>query len=53
MKRRSASADDEINKERKALREHIRKQIAQTMDIELLREVSAMLPALVSEPAVV
>ena len=49
MKRRNAGAEDEVNKERKALREHIRKQIAQTMDIELLRSVSAMLPALVTE----
>jgi len=53
MKRRNSDAESEVNAERKALREHIRKQIAQTMDIELLREVSAMLPALVSEPAVV
>jgi hypothetical protein len=49
MKRRNADAESEVNAERKALREHIRKQIAQTMDIELLRSVSAMLPALVTE----
>jgi hypothetical protein len=51
MKRRNSDAESEINSERKALREQIRKQIAQTADIELLKRVSAMLPKLVDAPA--
>ena len=49
MKRRNADAEEETNKARKALRELIRKQVAQTMDIELLEKVSAMLPKLVEK----
>mgnify|MGYP003346508424 CR=1 FL=1 len=49
MKDRNKSADDAVNAERKELRETIRKQLAQTMDIELLRSVSAMLPKLVMQ----
>ena len=49
MKERNKSADDAINAERKELREQIRKQLAQTTDIELLRKVSAMLPKLVMQ----
>ena len=49
MKDRNKSADDAINAERKELREQIRKQLAQTTDIELLRKVSAMLPRLVMQ----
>ena len=49
MKDRNKSADDAVNAERKELRETIRKQLAQTMDIELLRNVSAMLPKLVMQ----
>ena len=49
MKDRNKSVDDAINAERKELREQIRKQLAQTMDIELLRKVSAMLPRLVMQ----
>jgi hypothetical protein len=51
MKRRNADAESEVNTERKALRETIRKQLAQTGDIELLRKVSAMLPKLVDAQA--
>jgi hypothetical protein len=49
IKARNQSADDVVNAERKALREQIRKQLAQTMDMDLLREVSAMLPKLVMQ----
>lgn len=49
IKDRNKSADDVVNAERKELREQIRKQLAQTTDIELLRKVSAMLPKLVMQ----
>lgn len=49
MKRRNADAEAEVNDQRKALRELIRKQVAQTTDIELLEKVSAMLPKLVEK----
>ena len=49
MKDRNKSADDAVNAERKELREQIRKQLAQTTDIELFRKVSAMLPRLVMQ----
>lgn len=51
MKRRNADAESEANDARKALREKIRKQLAQTTDIALLEKVSAMLPKLVETQA--
>lgn len=49
MKERNSAEEDKLNVERKALRETIRKQIAQTTDMDLLRQVSAMLPKLVEK----
>ena len=51
MKRRNADTDKVIKNELNELRALIVKQVKSATDLDLLREVSAMLPALVVEPA--
>lgn len=47
IKRRNAGAEQAVKNELNELRAHIVKQVKSATDIELLRQVSAMLPALV------
>ena len=47
IKRRNADSESEAKAELKSVREMVMKQVRQTTDIELLREVSEMLPRLV------
>ena len=51
MKRRNAGQEQEVKNELNALRAYIVKQVKNAADLDLLREVSAMLPALPVEPA--
>ena len=51
MKRRTADTDKVVKNELNELRAHIVKQVKSATDLDLLREVSAMLPALPVEPA--
>lgn len=49
LNRRHGDVEKQAKAELKELREQIRKQLAQTADIELLRKVSALLPKLVNQ----